>query len=829
VGLEVPGTEWTRILKKELGMRELLVDLRHALRGFRRSPFFTLVAVISLALAVGVNVFVFGVLDAVVLRPLEIAEPDNLYQLRNGPRVSGGLVTTSYPAFQDLRQRSATFRDLVGVYAYSTAELHGRDVRRVTGLEVTGNYFDVLGVRAQAGRVFHAADEQGLGSAPYVVLSDTLWRGAFQADPRVIGTTVTLDDEPFTVVGVAAAGFHGTERLSWPDYWIPIVNKIGRRDALQDRSVRALTVIGRLPPGVTVEQATEELSTITAQLAREHPATDKAVGVRLIRPGLFGDDGEAIRRFLHAVHALTLLLLAAVSVNLASAFSARAADRRREIAIRVALGSSRLRLARQLLTEALTLSLIGGAIGLAGTSLLLGAVNRWTPPFGYGAHRLALSVDVEPRFYVVGLLLTVASALVFGLVPVRQAWATSSPLHAIKGGSPMVSRRGLALQDVLLGAQIAICTLLVAASLVAVRGMVRALDGSSAGIRPQGAMLAAMDVRDLGLEDDQVLARQQELIAAAGRIPGVVEVGAARETPLSGGRRVVPVYRPEATERTPATQVLATHVYPLSPGYLRAAGTRLLAGRDVTWHDTPGKPRVALVNETFARTMWGTTPALGQRFVVAGQPTEVVGLVEDGKYHNLMESPAPATFVPLAQAPPGAMVLVVRSRLTPEETATALRALEPGLRMTVRPWRDALSTVLFPARAAAVALGVLGVFAALLAVTGLFGMAAHRVSRRFKELGIRIALGARRAHVLTAAIGRPAVVLAVGSALGLLATALASPLLGRVVYEADPAGAPAVLIGAVVAMALVGVCGSAVPAMRALAIDPSPLMREDAP
>ena len=807
-------------------MPDLLLDVRHALRGFRKTPAFTLVAVVSLALAIGANGFVFAVLNAAALRPFELSEPQSLYQIRYGPQMTGSNLTTSYPAFQDLRRRNTSFSDMIGVWQYSEARLGGRDAGpRVTGFAVSCNYFDVLGVQPQIGRLFHAADERGLDSAPYVVLSDALWRRVFGGDPSVVGTTLRLSEQPFTVIGVAAASFHGTERLSWPDYWIPIVNNLGGSEYLKNRDGRAVLMIGRLKPGVTPQQATADLSAITAQLAKEYPKTDKAVSVRLIRPGLMGDAGEGIRRFLSSVNVLALLLLAAVCVNLASAFSARAADRSRELAIRVALGSSRLRLVRQLLTEALVVTLIGGATGLTCARVLLAALNRWPASLGWPGMR-RLDLDLDPRVYLAGLTLTVASALLIGLVPARQAW-TGGPMQMIKNGLADPTRRRSSLRDGLLVGQIAMCALVVTASFVAVRGMRLAVDGSSAGIRPQGVMLASVDLGTL--EGDRALEKQKEMIEAVRSLPGVTAVGAVRETPMSWPRRVTHVYRPGTTELTPENSALTTHVYPMSSEYLKAAGTRLLEGRDVSWEDRKETPPVAIVNETFARTMWGDTRAIGQRFVLSERSTEVVGVVEDGKYYNLMESPAAAVFVPLAQNMGGA-VLVVRSSLAATEIAAALRhtlgAVQPDAKVTLRTWPEALEPVLYPARAAAFALGVMGLFAVMLAMTGIFGTAAHSVSRRVRELGIRMALGARQAQVVSAAVGRPTALLGFGSALGLLAGVLAHRLLERIVYQADP-GDPAVLIGAVLTMALIGICGAAIPALRALAVDPSKLMRDE--
>ena len=343
-------------------LESLLLDLRYALRVLRRSPAFTAVALVTLMLGIGANVVVFGVLNAVLLHPLDVREPQDLYQLRPKQRVSGRLLTTSYPAFQDLRRRNSSFSDMLAMNAYSHAELRGRGnlLMDLGGEEVSANYFDMLGVKPAVGQFFHAADDHGPGSAPYVVLSNDLWRNAFHGDHALVGSTVEMNLHPFTVVGVAPAQFHGTEKFGWPDYWIPMANEaqLWGDDYLQDRASR-LTVIGRVKPDVTAQQATENLNAIVAELAKEYPATDKGLAVRLIPPGLLGDDGEVIGKFLWSVTVLALLVLLAACANLATLFAARAADRTRELALRVALGSSRRRLMRQLLTEAMVVSLAG--------------------------------------------------------------------------------------------------------------------------------------------------------------------------------------------------------------------------------------------------------------------------------------------------------------------------------------------------------------------------------------------------------------------------------------------------------------------------------------
>ncbi|PYL51176.1 MAG: hypothetical protein DMF32_01865 [Verrucomicrobia bacterium] len=555
-------------------MHDLLLDIRYALRVLWKSPAFTLVALVTLMLGIGANVLVFGVVNAVLLHPLEVSAPQNLYQLRIGSWTSGKALTTSYPAFGDIQQRNTTFSDIGGFDGYCQARLRWGDaVRNVSGYAVTSNYFDLLAA----------------------------------------------------------------------------------------------------------------------------------------------------------------------------------------------------------------------------------------------------------------LILTLVSALLFGMIPARQV-SQSSPLQAMKSGSVDSTRlRRFTLRDLLLGAQIAICTLLVTASLVAVRGMVRMLH-APLGFHPEGAMLANIDLSEIEQPGDALLVKKKAMLEAVRRIPGVTTAGEVNSVPFTGGLRGVPVFPPETTDFNLNNSVLAPYVFTMSPGYLKAAGTRLLTGRDVSWHDIKTTPYVAIVNQTFARKMWGETPAIGQRFILMDHLTEVVGVTEDGKYYEIMEPQQPVVFLPLLQTENAVAVFVVRTTRAQNEMVTALErtlsAIEPNALITVQTWPGAMARVLFPARAASVGLGVMGLLAAMLAVTGIFGMAAYNVSRRIKELGIRVALGARTKHVMSAAVGRPIVLLGLGSLAGLLLGVFASRLLEHVVYQANPRD-PVVVVSAVLTMALLGIAASAIPSLRALAVDPSKLLREE--
>ena len=359
--------------------------------------------------------------------------------------------------------------------------------------------------------------------------------------------------------------------------------------------------------------------------------------------------------------------------------------------------------------------------------------------------------------------------------------------------------------------------------------MVRVLH-APLGFQPQGAMLVDIDLSEMEQRGDALLEKQKAMLEAVQRIPGVTAAGAVNRVPFTGGLRGVPVFPPGTTDFNLNNSVLAPYVFTISPGYLEAAGTKVLTGRDVSWYDTKTTPYVAIVNQTFAQKMWGETPAIGQRFILKDHLTEVVGVAEDGKYYEIMESPQPVAYLPLLQTENGAAVFVVRSPRAQNEMVAALErtlsAIEPNAPVTVQSWYDAIAALLFASRAATVALGVMGLLAVMLAVTAIFGMAAYNVSRRMKELGIRVALGARTKHVMSAAVGRPIALLGLGSLAGLLLCVFASRLLEYIVYQANPRD-PLVIAGAVLTMALLGIAASAIPALRALAVDPSKLLREE--
>jgi predicted permease len=804
----------------------MFTELKIALRQLRRSPGFTLTAIVTLALAIGANALVFAVMNALVLRPLPVPRAQSLYAVERQ-----GEPTISYPNYADVRDRNRSFEGLAAFTMFSAVLDKGNDAAQAMAAEISTNYFDVLETRPYLGRFFNASDDHGPNSIPYIVLSYAYWHTRFDGDPGVIGRTIQVNKHPFTVIGVTPQDFHGTILFLVPDYFVPLIDspEVNGWDGLTDRGNRwVFQAFGHLKPGVTPAQATADLNGVGAYLDRTYPKEVSHKSFALTRPGLMGSFvGKPVQGFMAVLMVLAGLILLAACANLGSLFAARAADRSREVALRLALGSSRKRILRQLFTEAALLGVAGGAVGLAASLLLLKRLALWQPFPRFPLH-IPASPDV--KVYAVALGLAVVSALLFGMVPARQV-LNANPYEVVKTGARARMGRRVTVRDALLVVQIAICAVLVTSSLVAVRGLDRSLHADY-GFEPRGVMLGQIDMSAAGYRDEVVPAMQKRMIEAMETIPGVERAATINVTPLGGNDDRRNVFQEQTPDLQASHAAAMPFYYPTSPGYFEASGTTLLAGREFTWHDDLTSPRVAVVNREMARILFGSSDAaMGRKLRIEdGTLVEVVGVVENGKYFNITETPAPALFLSSVQRPWGQTTLVVKARTDPAELATAmrrkLRELDPGMAVTIQTWTSNLDFALFPSRIATVALGVFGLMGALLSVTGIFGMAAYSVSKRLRELGIRIALGAKRREVLQTALGRALVLLGIGSAAGLGLGVLASRLLAFVVYEATPRD-PVVLAGVVAAMALFGLVATWIPAQRALSVDPVILLREE--
>ncbi|HTA85904.1 MAG TPA: ADOP family duplicated permease, partial [Silvibacterium sp.] len=664
-----------------------------------------------------------------------------------------------------------------------------------------------------------------------VVLSYGYWQSHFGGDPQIVGRTVQINRHPLTVIGVAPERFRGTELFFSSALWVPMVNEnqIEGWNFLDERGDHTIFVIGRLKPGVSITAAESDLNVISSHLATQYPNTDQGVQMRLVRPGLIGDTlGRPVRAFLGGVMLLAALILLATCANLGSLFAARAADRSREMAIRLALGSTRGRILRQLLTEAVVIALLGGVLGVQGAAMLLRWLSGWQV---IPNSPIQVPVNPDATTYAVALLLSLVSGVLFGITPVRQVLHSDAYQLVKAGTSAARVWRRLTLRDMLLVVQIAVCAVLVTSSLVAVRGLVHSLH-SDFGFSPEGAMLARFNLHTAGYDDAKTEQFQREALDAIKRIPGVYNAGYINHPPLSVSVSDTLVYANGTTDFRPLNSAADAMFYKISPGYFSAARTALLAGRDFTWHDDAKTPRVAVVNERFARKVFGSIEnAVGGYFMKGDKSRlEVVGVVQDGMYRTLTEEQQPAMFLPILQDTSDETTLVVRANRSTTQMAAALQktlvSLDPGLPVRIETWPDAMDTALFAARAATVALGVMGMLGAMLAVTGIFGMASYTVSKRMRELGIRVALGARRGEVLQAALGRSVKLLCAGSIAGLSLGMAASKVLASVVYEATPRD-PLVVCGVVVAMILLGTIAAWLPARRAASVDPAILLREE--
>ncbi|MBV8113627.1 MAG: ABC transporter permease, partial [Silvibacterium sp.] len=761
-----------------------------------------------------------------------VPHPESLFMLERNYG-SDTTPSQSYPDYRDLRDRNRTFDALV---SYNIIGGVGLDTGSGNPAEiwpyvVSGNYFDALGIKPYLGRFIHASEEHGKNSVQEIVLSYALWHNYFNGDRAAVGRTVQVNKHPFTIVGVAPPDFRGTELFFAPDLWAPIVNlpQIEGWDGMEERGNHSEWVVGHLKPGVTPAAATADVNTIAASLAKTYPKEDDGLKFSLSRPGLAGNTlGKPTRAFMAGLMLLATLILLAACANLGSLFAARAADRSREIAVRMALGSRRQLILRQLLTEAVLVSMAGGVVGVAGAVAILRFLSGWRP-----IPDIPINVPVNPdaKTYVLALLLALFSGAFFGLVPVRQI-LRSDPWQIIRSGVTSIGGAGrFTLRDVLLGLQISICAVLITASLVAVRGLARSLQ-SNYGIQPKGVMLVKTDLQMAGYNDDQSVQMQKRILDAATAIPGVTTAGYANRLPLSLGGGDSTVFTDATTDFRPTNAVADAQNYNVSPEYFRAAGTALLAGRTLTTHDEDKAPLVAIVNREFARKVFGSVDrAIGGHFKFwGGKRAEVVGVVEDGKYQTLTEDQKPAMFFSFLQHKSSDTLILVRSQRDPQEIAAALqrsmRSLDPALPLEIKTWNSELDSALFAARVATVSLGVLGLLGAMLAITGIFGMASYTVSKRLREFGIRIALGADQRKVLSAALGRAFRLLVIGSVAGMILGVLATRVLSYIVYQATPKD-PVILGGVILTMLCVGVVAALIPARRALAVDPMILLREE--
>ena len=814
-------------------MTNLLQDLRFALRQMRRSPGFALTAVFTLALGIAANVIVFGVIQALILRPIDVPHPDQVMTLAHS---NEPYPIFSYPEVRDVREGNTVFSSV----AAFTVDSFGLEANGVTqpvwGFEVSGQYFEAVALEPFLGRLLQRADDDHPGASEAAVLSWPAWKSDFGADPNIVGKAIRLNKQPYTIVGVTPEGFYGTEKFLQPDIFVPMANQASLNGSnwLESRHDQTIWSIVRLKDGVAMPQVQAELNAIAARAAREFPKDEEKLTLKLTRPGLVGDFiSDPTRAFLAGVMGLAGIVLLAACANLGSLFAARTADRTREIAIRLAIGSSRWRVIRQVLVEAFVISILGGicACGLAWIALT--GLANWHPPTEYP---FKFHIMPQPSLIVMAFLTSVLAGVGFGVMPLWQIFKTD-PNSAIKsGGSQSTAGRRWALRDVLLAAQIALCCITVTAAFVSLRGLGKAMT-MNMGINPRHAVVAKFQLSQAGYSGDAADHFQRQLLERVSHLPGVEAAGYAQSTPLSQDTVVSDVFPQQTTDFKPSNRAFGAYGYDVSPGYFTAAETPLLSGRDVSFSDTAKTPAVAVVNREFAQRLFHSEDVVGRYFKnSSGVQIQIVGIAANGKYLLLSENQKAAVFFPISQRPTTKTSLIVRVR--PDSSEEATNAMAATVRKVVRdfdptvpiressPWRNQLGLTFFVSQVATVALGIFGAFGLLLSITGTFGLASYTVTKRLRELSLRVALGAQGKQVLSAALGRMLVLLASGSVVGMLLGVAASRVLSAIVYQAS-AQDPFVLAAVALTLLLTGILSVAGPVRRALHIDPANLLREE--
>ncbi|WP_420130058.1 ABC transporter permease [Longimicrobium sp.] len=806
-------------------MDTLLQDLRYGLRMLSRTPGFTLVAVLTLALGIGLNTAIFSVVNGVLLRPLPFREPDQLVRLHHvHPEKAAEGGPFSPQDLEDLRAGANGFESLAA-YIHEPGETalnlagDGGEPAVVQGASVSKEFFPLLGVNAAIGRTLRP-EENVPGNDRVAVLSDALWRSRYNADPSIVGKTVTLEDRPTTVVGVMPPSFTFPGREA--EVYIPI-SLIGEDDVPSQRDLRWLEVVGRLRPGTTPEAAINSVNSVLGRLAVEHAASNEGWGrarVETLRDAIVGPVRPALLVLLGTV----FLVLLVACANLANLLLARASAREREVAIRTALGAGRGRLVRQMLTESVVLALLGGVLGLGlavfGVRALL-ALSAGTIP-------RPDAVGVDGRVALFALLLSLGTAVLFGLVPAVRAarGATSDTLR--DGGRGGSERRGGTTRAVLVLAQTAAAMVLLVGAGLLVNSFYRLMNVDP-GFRSENVLMASLDLIEKYESTEERNGYRNELIRRVGEIPGVVAVGAAKTQPLRGGGDSYEFTLP-GRSGPDAVMSPASGTMIVTSGYFTALGIPLVRGRVFEpADDRADAPAVMMINQAAARRYWGGADPVGQTVTLQGIPLTVIGVVGDVRNEGLASAAEPAVYFSYGLAPRRSTQLFIRTAGDPEAAASAVRqaihAVDPQQPIAeVRTLQSALSETVAQPRFFTLLLTIFGSVAVFLAALGLYGVVAYSVTRRTTEIGIRMALGARARDVVQMVVRRSVWPTAAGIVAGAFAAMLLARLMASMLFEVRPAD-PVTFGAAALLLASVAVVASWLPARRAARIEPTQALR----
>ncbi len=819
-------------------MEDVLKDVRFALRTMVQKPGLSLFALLSLALGIGATTGVFSLAKAVFLRSIPVAEPERLISVfaTDAADAAGpGFLFISYPNYLDFREMNQVFSGLA-VYRPVTLRLTGGgDPEVVQGDLVSGNYFDVLGVQAGIGRTFLPEEDRAPGSHPVVVLTHGLWARRFASDPRAIGRQVQLNGHPFTVVGVTPKSFNSLHVHGAPEFFVPTmmyqqVLSGPARDLLQVRNALMFFAVGRLKPGISALQADQDMKRLAGLLERDYPDLNEGLGVTTM-PLTQATIHPAMHRQFSAsgglVIAAVVLLLLTACANVANMQIARALERRREMAIRSAVGAGRGRLARQLLTEGLVLTVLGGAAGLLVAIWVRDALWALRP-------RLVgdfLDVSLDGPVLAVGLAISLACGLLFGLMPMMLV-SRLELASELKAGETLQVRSGqrLKLRGALVAVQmtLAFVSIVGAGLFLASLQKIRSVDP---GFNPGNLAVVLLNVAWQDLEEPAGQELFRRAVERVESLPGVRSAGLARGLLLGGGhfRSGVTVEGGEAQEDEAPTVA----VDPISDRFLETAGIPILQGRGFTAADRQDAPLVAVINRTMAQRFWPGRNAIGQRFRLTLQEGsfEVVGIAQNAKYLSLSEPPQPYVYLPLSQSYSPDVILYVRTETDAEAMLPTLRreiqALAPEMPLTrVETMAETLERSLWAARLGAGLLTLFAVLALVLSAIGIYGVMARSVRSRRRELGIRMALGARKVDMIRMIILEGLRQVTAGMVLGLALTAVAVPAISGFLFEFKST-APLVFGGGVLLLVSVAVLAMFLPARRASALGPLTAIREE--
>jgi predicted permease len=809
-------------------MESLIKDIRYGFRNLIKRPGFTAVAVITLALGIGANTAIFSLISTVLLRPLPVAHPEQLVEVYGTTHRGADYTLQSYLNYKDYRDRNNVLSGLISYRMAPMSISHEGRNERVWGYLVSGNYFDTLGIHPYLGRYFLPEEDQTPGSRAVAVITYACWQKRF-ASQNVIGQPFRINGTTFTVVGVAPKEFSGTEVAYLPEVFVPtmMAKQIEPGSTYLDgRADDNLFVLGRLKPGVTMAQAESALSTITQELAREYPNENEGRGVRLMTPGLFIPDiRNSVISFSGVLMGVVALVLLLACVNLANLLLARATERRKELGIRLAMGASRARVVRQLVTEAVILSLAGGVGGLVLAAWINALVSAMKFPSDLP---LIIDLRVDWRVLAFAFAVSLATGIAFGMLPALQA-SRPELVPALKDEKSMGGFRRSRLRNALVVVQVALSLVLLICAGLVVRSL-QVAQKTRPGFNPENAVTLSFDLGLQGYTEEKGRAFHKDLLRRVQNLPGINSVALVQTLPLSLDYSFTSIYV-EGQAATGSSNLPVAVPNEISPNYFRAMDIPL-RGRDFTERDDQDESRVAIVNETFARRFFPGRDAIGGRFNFSGPDKpfwEIVGVAADGKYNSLGEAAQPAFYRPLLRDYSTSAAFVARTTGDPKAAIAALRgellALDPTLpTYDVRTLTDHLILPLFPYRMAAVVLGSFGILAVVLAAIGIYGVMSYVVANRTREVGVRVALGAARSDVLLLMMKQGMSLALIGLAAGLLIGFGAARLIVKLLFGVNPTD-PITFVGVTILLGLVAALACFVPARRATKVDPLVALR----